>query len=1044
MPNRTWRSHLGALTVALALALLSGLAAYLAIRPVAPATQPPARLDALAAVMAGAMLDVGPADRLSIRSLAQGVLLSRPALAPDAEVRIDLCRQRSLAADDPQRIIPIRIGYRWPDVEGLARENQRRGNAPHVGLRHVVLERDGGANRTPRLRIDGRPVRIDDPLRLRVEDAGQGVESPVVFADGETDSASPDAGATASFTTEAWVVWHRDEGATEDFRRALRLRRQASETCAAGQIVVAQWRVWREAPRRRVHLSLKTGGGEIMDIGAMPAGSYRIPERDAPAVEDQALFEAATEAGLIRPAHEHFIELAPRDLAAWAKAAPATRLATDWDTLVLDERTTRLLHRLHDDADGHFIRRQLALFNAQGQIAAVRVRMPEPGAKPAAAYLPAQWRASVDGVPTRIVGDMPSTAIRHFAELPLGWGPWGRIAVDQPSLAAHDIALRLPVEPRSEGIIEVLILGRYRSLVGGKLIRPPENACDGPACRAPGDMQRLVVRAEPGATDIQIRLHAMPLSAPRGGAGASAAAVHIVKGRPIWRPPASGRTQPMARATVTIYDSHGTPLYADGQIAAPAREAGLAALLGAYPEQAQGLSDMLSRLGETGAAHVAARMTLELPMQQVAHDVLSCLGYGAGRRHEGRCESLQAAPAGRRAGLVLMDTANGDILAAAGLPLPPPQALTQDIAAFDLANPAQSPLRIPAWQHDGGALRAAGSTFKLLTALALEGQASTSPAIDALLRGLPPSARAADFRFDARSPCYPAPCAGKALQVRNFRDEIPAHTATGMPNLAEALAHSYNTWFAYGAELSDRSLLGRGEGGIPDLRALDRQAFDEIRPVAGIAHRLGFAHALRLDGGLLPDDYPWRDWDVLQNTPSALDPVDSRHNLRQQAIGLRMQATPLQMARVAAAIGEGRSVTPRLLAELDGRRALVGGSDELDMRLDRIRAGMKAVVDSGTARTAFASSEFAAIGKYVYGKTGTAPTPSIGEHMNTAWFIGWVEPGAWPGLERRIAFACFVTHSRLTGGAQAAPVVAELLRELNRQSKAPELPSNGR
>ena len=40
-------------------------------------------------------------------------------------------------------------------------------------------------------------------------------------------------------------------------------------------------------------------------------------------------------------------------------------------------------------------------------------------------------------------------------------------------------------------------------------------------------------------------------------------------------------------------------------------------------------------------------------------------------------------------------------------------------------------------------------------------------------------------------------------------------------------------------------------------------------------------------------------------TPSLLDPIQTRHEVRQMAIGLRMQATPLQMALVAAAVDGG-------------------------------------------------------------------------------------------------------------------------------------------
>src|SRR5450830_1089567 len=160
----------------------------------------------------------------------------------------------------------------------------------------------------------------------------------------------------------------------------------------------------------------------------------------------------------------------------------------------------------------------------------------------------------------------------------------------------------------------------------------------------------------------------------------------------------------------------------------------------------------------------------------------------------------------------------------------------------------------------------------------------------------------------------------------------------GRLGLAQAMTYSLNTWFAWTGELSDRSLLGRAEGGAPDLQPLEADALDQVRPIAGMARTLGFGQALRLDGGLLPPDFRWGAWDALQASASHIDPVHSRHELRQMAIGLRMQVTPLQMALAAAAVGQGATVAPRLLLALDGRSANAGSSVPLGVRLDRVRA----------------------------------------------------------------------------------------------------------
>jgi cell division protein FtsI/penicillin-binding protein 2 len=200
-----------------------------------------------------------------------------------------------------------------------------------------------------------------------------------------------------------------------------------------------------------------------------------------------------------------------------------------------------------------------------------------------------------------------------------------------------------------------------------------------------------------------------------------------------------------------------------------------------------------------------------------------------------------------------------------------------------------------------------------------------------------------------------------------------------------------------------------------------------------MACRLGFDQPLRLDGGLLPADYQWSAWDALQATPAHMDPIHTRHELRQMAIGLRMQATPLQMALAAGAIGQGTVITPRLLLELDGRTGAPTPGQALGVRLDRIRAGMKGVIDAGTASGAFRGHEFDSLRAGLYGKTGTAPTGAFdarGRELATVWFTGWLEPGSIPGQKHRLAVAAFVSHSEATGGEHAAPIFAAVLRHM--------------
>jgi cell division protein FtsI/penicillin-binding protein 2 len=123
------------------------------------------------------------------------------------------------------------------------------------------------------------------------------------------------------------------------------------------------------------------------------------------------------------------------------------------------------------------------------------------------------------------------------------------------------------------------------------------------------------------------------------------------------------------------------------------------------------------------------------------------------------------------------------------------------------------------------------------------------------------------------------------------------------------------------------------------------------------------------------------------------------------------------------------------LLELDGCAAQGPETARLGVRLDRVRAGMKGVVDSGTAASAFRAPVLAEVRRHLYGKTGTSPTVAIEadgtrREVATVWFTGFLEPGALPGQRHRLALAAYASHSDATGGEHAAPVIAAILGTL--------------
>ena len=793
-------------------------------------------------------------------------------------------------------------------------------------------------------------------------------------------------------------------------------------------------------------------------VGAyLAAGRYQVPASAPGALEDQALFLALQEHGLVRLNAAGTIELAPRDLPQWLAADAPARAAelADWKLVKADTATAKLFKRLYHQADGAYVREQIDIYNSERRLLAWRVKAP--------AGMVLDWNASVAGpsnaggapVMVATTGQMPVAASRLFASMPQGWQPWTRVARwpqagetpgERPVLR---LTLALPRPATGGEVLRMMVAGRVESggVSGASFQRSA--ACTGRACAGKADVQELTLSLQAGAREVSLNLRPLDFSAPEDQKYRH---LRVAGGRVSWQALAltdaganPARAAAPAPAPVRLEDRNGTPLWTDGAPTQPAIDAGLAPLLGVGPEHANSVAGMLARLPSAGA-QIDARLTLDLPLQALGQRILDCVGMRQGRWDGKVCVGGQAAPEARHAGLVILDTETGDVLAAAGAGAGELNSGNwAEVRDFDRTSPARSPLRLPALQHDGGAHQSPGSTFKVVSALGLEMAAKTDPQIDALLGGMPlpainrlASQRGFGFQTDAAT----YPLNPKLAHITNYREQsLDRRAQEGRLGLAQALTYSLNTWFAWSGELSDHSLFGRPDGGAPDLQALDADALDGVRPIVAAAHRLGFEQSMRLDGGLLPADFNWRSWDALQATPAHIDTIHTRHELRQMAIGLRMQVTPLQMALASAAVGQGKVVAPRMLLSLDGSDSVVPAMKPLGVRLDRIRAGMKGVVDVGTGAGAFGGAALAGVRPGLYGKTGTAPT---GDDTATVWFTGWLEPGSLPGQTHRLAMAAFVSHSDVTGGAHAAPVVAAVLSTLAGQQREQKREQKGK
>jgi peptidoglycan glycosyltransferase len=168
---------------------------------------------------------------------------------------------------------------------------------------------------------------------------------------------------------------------------------------------------------------------------------------------------------------------------------------------------------------------------------------------------------------------------------------------------------------------------------------------------------------------------------------------------------------------------------------------------------------------------------------------------------------------------------------------------------------------------------------------------------------------------------------------------------------------------------------------------------------------------------------------VAPNPPGhAVSPTSKFVDLGRMSIGQGgLQATPLQMAQVAAAVAnDGKLMKPHLttrVVDRDGRTVdTIEPSVQSNVMKPSTAAAvtdmMVGVVQSGTGTKA------AIPGIQVAGKTGTAET-EFGAKVNDVWFIGFA-----PADNPRVAVAVTVKGVVGFGGDLAAPIARDIMQEL--------------
>jgi peptidoglycan glycosyltransferase len=270
-----------------------------------------------------------------------------------------------------------------------------------------------------------------------------------------------------------------------------------------------------------------------------------------------------------------------------------------------------------------------------------------------------------------------------------------------------------------------------------------------------------------------------------------------------------------------------------------------------------------------------------------------------------------------------------------------------------------------------------GSTFKVITAAAALDTGKYTPS----------------SRFD--DPGY---CIEYGKRVSNFADQSGPEVF-GNVSFTEALEHSINAVFCN---------IGKALGPTVVLDYAQRFGFYEEPPIELPSQEVA-ASGLYRNGRL-----------YLPKSPNQVDP--GRLAFGQE----RMLATPLQMALVAAGIGNhGVVMEPTLVDRIVSPDGKVIERAHPTKWKEAIKPGtaaeltamMRAVVEGGTGTAAQIP------GVPVAGKTGTAETGVPGK--NHTWFIAFA-----PADRPTVAVAVTLSGQSGTGGATAAPIAKAIMEAL--------------
>ncbi|NLT69401.1 MAG: hypothetical protein GXX91_01740 [Verrucomicrobiaceae bacterium] len=330
----------------------------------------------------------------------------------------------------------------------------------------------------------------------------------------------------------------------------------------------------------------------------------------------------------------------------------------------------------------------------------------------------------------------------------------------------------------------------------------------------------------------------------------------------------------------------------------------------------------------------------------------------------------------KRGAMVIMDVRNGDIMAMASNPQFDPNdfipAITQDKYSALAEDPSK-----PLFPRAFRAAYPPASTFKAVVALGFLESGYISP-----------------------NDLFPCPSSWKVGDVimRNWNKK-----GEGSMNVVGALTRSCNTWFY---EVASRA-------------GADTMSYMATR--LGLGQKTGIP--LKETEGFIPSNRYWLD----KHGYMMSDGEEAVMSIGQGTV----EVTPLQSARMMAAIGNGQQVLkPRLVLQIQDlnheleRTFPVEVSNSLNVDSYSLRAVQRGLYDvvnagNGTGKAAYHKIT-------VSGKTGTGQwKPS--QKQNISWFAGY-----FPSKNPVYSFAVIYEGDPgevVSGGKQTAPVVGAFLEE---------------